>query len=266
MHVVMYMSFVAVIAGSDTGRNAQSDDDIVNRLVMLVADPSQDLNTRVEAARLIGRLGEAAKGAVPRLVEVLQRLQGNELADLQLAIIESLGQLGHAARGALPVIATVANRSVDAQIAARLAINNILSAPDTQNVDTLVRQLVDKDPSQRIRAADALRRLGDKAKSALPALYTQLEDTDDAARNAVIDAILEIQKGEKIENAVVYAIAKDLKSNDASKRLMALYKLGRIGPPAAVVANEVDSLRSDTDNDVRKLATDVLPRILGSRR
>ncbi|MCX8140863.1 MAG: HEAT repeat domain-containing protein [Gemmataceae bacterium] len=238
----------------------------IKQLIKIVDDPSQPLDTRIEAAYLIGKLGVSAKEAIPHLITVLRRLQGRELEPLQIAIIDSLAQMGYTARIALPALTMASGRSIDIDLAIKRATKAILSTTDEHDVTSLVKQLGSSDPSQRLRAVDALRRLGDEAKEASSALMELLDDADYTVRNAAIEALLTISRDRKIPDAIIRAIAKELNESDPLRRLLALYRLGKIGSPSAIVADEVDKLRNDTDTNVRRVAQEILNKILTTEK
>jgi len=238
---------------------------IVNQLIKIVEDPSQPMDSRIKAAQLLGKLGEQAKETIPTLLVVLQRLRGRELEPLQVAIVDSLGRMGYAARIALPTFAIATGRSIDIDQAITRATESILNATDQYDVASLTKQLESKDPSQRLRAVDALRRMGRTAKEAMPAVMALLDDEDYIVRNAAIEALM-MQINGNIPESVIRAIAKDLNEIEPGRRLLALYRLGKIGPASAIVINEIDKLRDDPDASIRRIAQEVLNRILGKTR
>lgn len=238
-------------------------DDVIKKLITIVKDPSEPLSARIEAASIIGQLGAEAVEAIPALVSVLQRLRGRELEPLQLAIIEALGRMGRPAQIALPGLAAISGRSIDIDIAIKKTITSITSTSDDDDINSIVRQLNSKNISVKLQAIDRLRRLGDKAKEAIPSLYDLLNDDDSTIRNAAIDAIAAIQKTGRIDEQIIRAIAKDLNNPDPEYRLRAAYRLGKIGRDAIVVANQLNELRNDPDIEVRKIAQDALSKIIG---
>jgi HEAT repeat protein len=239
---------------------------IINQLMKIVEDPSQSIDSRVEAAQLLGRLGEQAKEVIPSMVAVLRRLKGRELEPLQIAIIDSLGQMGYSARMALPTFALASGRSSDIDRAIMRATKNILSTTDEHDIAALTMQLGSKDPSQRLRAVDALRRMGGGAKEATPAIMALLDDGDYTVRNAAIETLIILHGEGNIPEAVIRAVAKDLNESDPGRRLHALYRLSKFGATSAIVADEIDKLRNDPDMSVRRLAQDALNKILGKGR
>jgi len=239
---------------------------IISQLIKIVEDPSQPVDSRIKAAQLLGKLGEQAKETIPSLLAVLQRLRGRELEPLQVAIVDSLGQMGYAARIALPTFAIASGRSIDIDQAITRATESILNATDQYDVASLTAQFGSKDPSQRLRAVDALRRMGRTAKEAMPAIMTLLDDEDYIVRNAAIEALMTLQVDGNVPESVIRAIAKDLSESEPGRRLLALYRLGKIGPASAIVINEIDKLRDDPDASIRRITQEVLNKILGKTR
>ncbi len=239
----------------------ETDDALARKLGGVVRDFRQTAAARAEAARTLGKLGPRASAAVPDLVAVFDRLRGAEQEPLQEALVEALGQIGSAAKPALTSFAKGTGRSPDIDQALKRSTDLILSASDTQDVELLLQQLLSRDAATRLRAAKALGDLGPAAKGAAPALLAVLGDTDADVRRGAITALRLVQPGAKPPEALVKAIAVDLKDPDANLRLLAVRTLGRIGPPAAGVAADLEALRADPDADVRRAAADALIRV-----
>lgn len=252
---------VALFAFPLAARADEADDALAKKLGGIVRDPRQTVWARVEAANTLGKLGPVAGAAVGDLVAVLERLRGAEQEPLQEAVVEALGQIGGSAKTALPAFARAAGRSVDIDQALKRARESILTASDAQDVELLVRQLSSRDASTRLRATKALSDLGPAARAALPALAAVLGDPDGDVRRGAIAALRLVQPNARPTEVLVRAIAVDLKNPDANFRLLAVRALGRIGAPAAVVAADLDALRTDPDPDVRRAAGDALSRV-----
>ncbi len=254
-------AFVALLVFPLAARADEAEDALAKKLGGIVRDPRQSLTARVEAARTVGKLGPAAGAAVGDLVAVLDRLRGAEQEPLQEAVVEALGQIGATAKSALPSLARAAGRTVDIDQALKLTRDAILNASDATDVELLTRQLSSRDVSLRVRAAKALGDLGPAARLAIPSLVAALGDTDGDVRRGVIAALRLVAPNVKPPEVLVRAIAVDLRDPDANLRLLAARTLGRIGPPAAVIAADLDALRADPDPDVRRAALEALGRV-----
>ncbi len=244
-------------------RAQEPDDLVVRQLAAVVRDFRLPLPQRVEAARTIGRIGPRAGAAVPDLAQQLLRLRGAELEPLQEAVIDALGQIGSPARPALPAIARTAGRSTDIDQAIKRAKVTILASSDSQDVGALTKQLQSTDASYRLRAVKALGAIGPAARFAVPDLTAALRDADPDVRRAAVAALQLIVPDAPPSEAVVRAIAIDLRDPDATVRLFAVRALGRFGRAAGAVAADLGPLLTDPDPDVRRSAAEVLPRISG---
>lgn len=250
-----------VIAFNTAARADEADDQLARKMALMVQDFRLPQAARVEAARTLTKLGARGAVAAPDLVAVLDRLRGTEQQPLQEAVVEALGQMGSAARIALPTLAKSTRRTIDLDLAIRDTTNNILNASDSQNTDALAQQLSSRDASLRVRAAKALGDLGPAARPVLPALTVVLADPDGDARRAAIGAIRLIQPNAAPSEALVRAVAEDLRNPDANLRLLAARTLGRLGPAAAVIAQDLIPLRTDPDPDVRRAANEAFARV-----
>lgn len=252
---------VALCAVAPAARADEADDALAKKLGAVVRDPRQPMWNRVEAANMIGKLGPLASAATGDLVAVVERLRGREQEPLQEAVIDALGQIGAPARGTLPALARAAHRSLDIDLALKRARESILAAQEIpRDVELLAQQLLSRDASTRVRATKALADLGAAARGAVPALTLALRDTDDDVRRGSIAALRLIQPNQ-VPEALVRAIAVDLKNPDANARLIAARTLGQLGAPAAAAILELDALRNDPDPDVRRAAVVSLNRI-----
>jgi len=253
--------FVALIALQPAARADEADDLLARKMASLVQDFRQPQAARVEAARTLSKLGARATVAVPDLVAVLDRLRGTEQESLQEAVIDALGQMGSAARVALPSLAKSTKRTIDIDLAVKSTTDAILNASDSQNTDALTQQLTSRDASLRLRAAKALGDLGPAARTAIPGLTVVLADPDADARRAAVRAIRLIQPNVAPSEALVRAIAEDLRSPDANLRLLAARTLGTLGSAAALAAQDLIPLRTDPDPDVRRAANAAFARV-----
>ncbi|MBA4065285.1 MAG: hypothetical protein C0501_16550 [Isosphaera sp.] len=251
--------FAAAPARADEG-----DDQLARQLAGVVRDPRLSVWSRVEAAKMIGKLGPRGGAAAADLAALLGRFRGPEQEPLQEAVVDALGQIGAPAKPALPALARTANRSVDIDQAIKRSTDAILAAPDERDVDALARQLTSRDPSVRLRATKALTLLGPAAQVAGPALAATLADPDGDVRRGAVAALRAVFPGVRPTEPLIRAIAADLADPDPNVRLVAVRALGRIGPPAVLAAEGLDALRADPDPDVRRAATDALARVVGA--
>lgn len=260
-----FLLAIAVASLAVSGLRAdETDDQLARQLGSVVRDPRPSIWARVEAARTLAKLGPRASAAVPDLVAVLGRFRGPELEPLQEAIVEALGQIGSPAKSALPALALTSARSVDIDQAIKRSTVQIVTASDTQDVDALIRQLVSRDASVRLRATKALGQLGIAAQPATGALVATLGDPDGDVRRGAITALRLIYPNAKVPEVMIRAIALDLTDVDPNMRLLALRALSRIGAAAGIVAQDIDNLRGDPDPDVRRAAGETLNRVVGA--
>ena len=100
--------------------------------------------------------------------------------------------------------------------------------------------------------------MGPRAKSALPALVSALQD--DTLRDSVVDALVKIGEG------AVKALDAALDNANPQVRLGAALALGRIGPNARPAIRSLNYVsRTDKVPAVRQAAEEALAKIQGKR-
>ena len=256
-----FLTIAVLLGGMTTTRADEGDDLLARQLAAVVRDPRLTLPQRLEAVRTLGKLGQRAGGAVPDLIAQLDRLRGREQESLQEAIVDALGRMGSPARVALPAIARTGGRSIDIDLAIKRTTDSLLASSDSQDVGALTKQLQSQDSSVRLRAVKALGNLGPAAKFAISDLVGSLNDKDADVRRAAIAALGSIQPEAAPAEQILRSIALDLKDPDATVRLLAVRSIARFGRRAAIVAEDLQPLLTDSDADVRKAAADTLARI-----
>src|SRR5580698_6913772 len=93
-----FLVLAVLLLPTAIARADEADDALARQLTKVVRDPRQSIWCRVEATRMIAKLGARGSAAVPDLMAVLDRLRGTELEQLQEALIDTLGQIGSPSR------------------------------------------------------------------------------------------------------------------------------------------------------------------------
>jgi len=162
---------------------------VVPKLVRLLEDDA-DANVRLEAARGIGKIGPPASAAAAPLVAVL--LNGRASEVLRGEAARALARVAPAAPATLTALRQAAqgtNGFVGASAAE--ALSRIPSA-EAEAVLKLAAWL--SDPKGRSVAAQALYRIGPRAKAAMPALRAVSKDRDRLFQEAVGMAMRKIDQ------------------------------------------------------------------------
>ena len=192
---------------------------------LLVETLKQRPEIRPRVARMLARIGPAAKAAVPALVEIatdgdaaarseallalaaigpdadaavpaaIAALKGQD-AKLRFSAVYALGRIGATAIDAAPVLHELAEgRDPLLSLAATWALSRIdPQCPQTlsKSVPQLVRALQDPEPLVRLHATDSLRCLGPRAKAAVPSLKQSLQDENQFVRDMAAEALKSI--------------------------------------------------------------------------
>jgi|GEM_PF-6183756 len=145
-------------------------------LIAAVNDPRTDDASRSMVSRVLGATGGNSSGAVPALIHAFT----NSPPDYQGGIAEALGNLGNAARPALPFLLEASqSKNFNLRKNAAIAVRKI----DPEETNALVRLIADLNVRQfRQEAIQALASLGTNAQEAVPALLKCLSQPNVQAR------------------------------------------------------------------------------------
>jgi HEAT repeat protein len=223
--VTLGLTLSFFIRGSaDTPRVAQRVEDCLLPLVRALA--SKDKAARVRAADELAALGAGAADATPALIAALEdedpdvtasvwyalkeigppsvpylvRTLRQKDAAKSLRVIRALNSMAARAEAATPALCEISLGGESRQL--RLAATEALGGVgnDKKAASTLAGVAVkDKDRALRITALTSLDALGPKAKSALPALSSLLDEEEDDGLGAMaVSAVIEIGGKESI--------------------------------------------------------------------
>lgn len=143
------------------------------------------------------------------------------------------------------------------RISAAVALGQI--GPEAKEaVPSLIKALGDSDPGMRYRAAEALGKIGSEAKEAIPALLKALGDNEPEVCMVADSAIAKIVPEAK---EAAFALIKALGDSDIRVRHGAINALGKIGSPAESVVPALIAVLSDPVPDIRKEAILLLQKI-----
>jgi HEAT repeat protein len=179
--------------------------------------------------RTIGRMGKAAKAAVPDLAAALK----DEDPMFRREALFALARIGQDAASAVPQIEV---------------------------------ELADKTPEDQYAAIYALGKIGPAAKGAAGDLRKNLNSEDEFLRIASMWALLQIQgTDEQLVKEAVPAFTKLLKDDREMRRLEAANALGEIGPAAAKALPTLKELAETDTPAVRQAAKDAIAKIGGGK-
>ena len=160
---------------------------VVSKLIIALKDSDSDV--RKASADALGKIGPAAKKAVPALIAVLRDSNWK----VHKTSADALGKIGLEAVPAL--IAALKDSNWIVRYASADALGKI--GPSAKEaVPALIAALKDNDSYWQARsaAAEALGKIGHFAKEAVPTLSVALKDSDRRVRTAAKKALEAIQK------------------------------------------------------------------------
>ena len=240
-----------------------------------------DPKLRAGSARALAAIGVSAAAAGP---EILAHLAAEKERDVRLALLGALPRIGlPQEKISAPLVQ--AFRDGDEQLRS-VALNGLLLIRPAEKsvVPAIAAMLADPQPGVAERAALALGRFGESARSAIPALVKGAS-RNDAVSAAFVAALTEIGRAavpellKQIENAPPASLnrghwairllagigaaglpelEKALASPIASVRVAALGTLNELGEQSRETRPEVSKLMGDSDPFVRATALSVI--------
>ncbi|MCP4652057.1 MAG: hypothetical protein GY858_01555 [Candidatus Omnitrophica bacterium] len=232
-----------------SAENAGVEDAEIDRLIKGLKDP--DPEVRKDSARVLGKIGPAAKPAVSALIDVLK----DPDSKVRVNSARALAAIGPAAKEAISALTKAlkdGNKYVRWNSA--WALGQIGPAAEPA-VSSLIEALKDKDWVVRANSATALGEIGPAAEPALVRLRKLAKnDPDEEVRTAVQEAIGKIEKGSEsvgTEDAEVDRLIKGLKDPDPKVRKDSARVLGKIGPAAKPAVSALIEALKDPDFKVR---------------
>jgi len=249
--VVGTIMLLAIVMGCGQGKSASIKE--------YIADLRSDKpELRREAAKNLGKMGLAAREAVPALVDTV----GDKDATVRAAANEAVSRIGTAEM--VEVLLRSGDHEQRAGAALALGMDYeqaceglITRGPSAEAaVPALIGALADSDAEVRGRAAEALGKFKGKARSAVPGLCARLKDTDSWVRNRACFSL-----GYIGDERAVPALIDTLRKQGETERVAAICGLGLIGPEAGSASPYLRELSNNADKEIREAANEALSSI-----
>lgn len=211
---------------------------------------ARDLTTRRDAAYQLGKLGTAAKPALPALIKAVSD-PDKQVWSLSLG---ALANLGPDAAEALPALIenldSRRNRGGRERDRRQLLMRSafVISRIGPVAIPRLIEALKSGDAVTRAGSARALGSMGPAANAAIPVLVANLPHGDADERRETIDALGLIGRD------AAPALGEALGSSDASVRAGAALALAQIGQEAKGVASKVADAAAKEGNPAARAA------------
>lgn len=194
---------------------------LLNALPQLIAQAkngSEDKAYRVRAMRAVAKLGEAARGSTP---EILQIAGDASVPELQRAAIDAVAKVA-AADEAEKFYVQLLQTSQEVDLR-RLAASRLLQTANSEvAVNGLISAFKDSSADVRNEAAKTLVAIG---RPAVPFMIKGLEDPDPRVRRCVVQTLGVLTN---LANDAVPALKERLKDSDPQVRALAGAALKRI--------------------------------------
>lgn len=236
----------------------------------VLSDKSPEV--RAAAIRALGNLGEAGSRNAPHLLTLLDDTENRwhfytpDMVGTRPVRYDSamaLAGIGRDARVALVKLREMMNGDSDSlvRVATAFAIAKLDNAPKDA-MDHLIAAVQDDEQGYAVpeAAAEALGKLGPRAKAALPALDDALKHPETMVRIHAVDAIVLISP-ETAEARLLTMLTDD----DALVRASAIESLGTLRNPSPQLLNSYIAALDDTDSifatDIRHAAAVALGKL-----
>jgi HEAT repeat protein len=218
---------LAELAGLDPSRAAE----VAAALAELLADRSAQVRGR--AAHSLGKLGEAAKPAVPALTKLIA--DQDEMVRRQA--IAALREIRPDRKVMIPLMVDVLEHADPAMRMSAMASLAEVGAPA---VPALIEALADEKAAYW--AILIVNRIGPDAQAAVPALIELLKSKDHLIRREALLALAEIGPAARPAAAeVVHAL------DDEVLRIAAIYAIGSLGGASEDVEERIRSFADGSD-------------------
>ncbi len=231
----------------------------------LLSDPSA--RQRALAATALGKIwgefkyepGLEALGRAVRLdTSAAVRVQAlTVIAGLEADIVKR--PLGADKRSLTDDLVVAASTEKDERVRKTLA-STIALFPEAskRSVESMTGYLKDADPTTRIAAATSLGRTGSNAKSALAALLPLLRDADAGVRRAAVFAIARVAPDDVAAGTALAELL--ITEKELAVRQELLHSLGLCTERSGIMVQAVSRILSDPDQELRRLAVLTLGR------
>jgi hypothetical protein len=222
--------------------------------VALAMEKDAEATVRVEAALALGRMGEDGKDAVPVLAKVLRGDKDERVR--QVAARSLLQMMPHAKKALQALVEALEDSSGPTRAAAAEAIK-ALGEEARSAAPRLLEYVVKgkgkkEDAPARMYAVLALGRIGRDAPKTVPALAAVLGDSAEgmAVREAAAESLARYGVDAQIAAKSLAAALADTK-NDGSLRLASAKALAKVEGDAATVWPALRSALGDSDAKLR---------------
>jgi HEAT repeat protein len=212
-----------------------------------------DSNYAPRAARMLGRLGRAARGTVPALLALADKAPAAEST-----YVEAIVSIGGAA---VPAVLAEVAKIPPASLTADHWTLKILGSIGGATLPEVQKALESKNASVRVAALHTLARLGSDARSAGERVAQLAQDADASVRAAALPALVAIDP--KVPQ-VFEPLETGLADKAPAARLAAASAAGTLGAKARPLASKVATLLGDPSHDVQIGAARALGEIGGS--
>ncbi|MCF7762322.1 MAG: HEAT repeat domain-containing protein [Verrucomicrobia bacterium] len=212
------------------------------------------LPVRLEVVRALGMMGEVSKPVLPDLLQILA--EGPK--ELQTAVSESLGNLGTAGREALPELRNILDLGTPSARFAALDAYLRLEQDARETFPVLTNRLADSDTAVRHLALDSLGDLGRRAQPAEPHLFGLLNSPED--RTQALGVLRSIRTSD------VELLTGALTNEDWLVRQFAADRLSQLGARSTSAIPELQKLRDDKEDSVRRAARAAVQNIQEAAR
>ena len=216
------------------------------KLIELVDDKNPHL--RYGAIWSLGEIGSPAKAAIPKLIDGLSSTDDK----CQIECVQALGKFGKQASAAVKPISELALSSKDTEL--RIAAMEALPLIKTDiplETSTLQKCILDKNERITQVAITAVAEFGHDGKSAVPDIVSLISSKDSPLKREAIQALGKIGTQPDV---VIPLLQKELNNPKTAKsreiRLISMRALSGFGADAKTAETEIDNALASSDAEM----------------
>lgn len=248
-------------AAFELSQEVQPSATAIDGLAHLLADSQEE--PRGEAVAALISLGRGDSATSMMIVSGMRSvIFGSELGPPRVEAAHVLGQLGERSRTAIDALSTALRTGDDDLRTAAAAALGQIGVPDEPVLQALDLAINDVVPDVRAMALESLTKLRPGDLTAHAAAHVAIDDQSPAVR---LTAVYSLMNATHYDHRIASALESALRDSDADVRRTAVNALIRLAPDDTATRRRLETLAKDSVARVRLVAEEALRATDASR-